>query len=115
MSRIDRLLNQTSGNRGDVAEEIARQALELMQKRGQITSHWPANWEQDHYQHFDEIVQDNKGNQPKIGFGSSETNRRQDNKLYPDIHHLVILPGETPEQIIPKIVALLGLNLEIYA
>ena len=112
MSRLERLLNQTPKNRGRIAEAIARQALDLMQDGGQIASHWPANWVEDHYQHFDEVVQDCKGNEFEMGFGSSEFNRSQDSTLYPYIRHLVIQPGETPEQVIPKIVALLG--LEVY-
>ena len=106
MNRIERLIRETQRNRGNVSEEIARQALDLMQDRGQIVSHWPTTWDEDHYDHCDEHVIGSDGTEYRLGISSSETNRREDRRKYPDIFHLVVLPGESPEEIVPKVIAL---------
>lgn len=110
MNRIDRLIRETQRNRGNVAERIARQTLDLMQDRAQIITHWPATWGEDRLDHFDEHVTGPDGTEYHLGIGSSETNREKDEANYPDIYHLVILPGKSPEEIVPEVIALLGLE-----
>ena len=109
MSKVDQLIVEAQKTRGVNSEKIARQALEIMQKAGGIYSHWATDQHKDRTEHFDELVLGLDGTEYKIGIGSSETNRRDDRKKYPDIYHLVVLPGQTPEQITLKVSALLGL------
>lgn len=106
MSRVDRLIYQTTLDRGTNAEDRARRALNQMQERQVIITHWPANWKEDRKDHFDEYIMLPDGSEALVDICSSPA------KLVPGVLQLIVKPGETPEEIIPHIVALLGLKLQ---
>lgn len=100
MARIDKFIEIARNQRGETAECHAGQALDVMIERGEILSHWQANWHQDRREGVDWNLMTSQGDLIQFQIKSSYGGVLTALQSHPNIPVLMVKPGDTTEIII---------------
>jgi hypothetical protein len=87
---IHKSIRRLRRERGNDSESMADDALNWLQARGIITTWWPANWNEDHKEGVDRIVQLVNGAERPLQVKSSPRGKEEACEHHPEIPCVVI-------------------------